>query len=85
MTVRFGVVGFDLSPVLPLCLFDGLSEGVAEFLISIWVSVPLIESGRFRSVRMFPVVHGFWLGYVHTVTVGMTLTMHSLIKPVTDW
>ena len=32
-SVRAGVVGFDLSPVLMLCLFDGSSEGVAEYLI----------------------------------------------------
>ena len=31
------VLGFNLSPVMALCLFDGLSKGVAGFLISIQV------------------------------------------------
>ena len=39
MSVRAGVVGLNLNPVLTLCLFDGLSEGIAGFLISIWISV----------------------------------------------
>ena len=30
--VRAGVVEFNLSPVLTLCLFDGLSEGIVGFL-----------------------------------------------------
>ena len=38
----------------------------------------------FSSVRMLPVIHGFWLGYECTVTVGTTLSMHLLMKPVTD-
>ena len=38
----------------------------------------------FRSVQMLPVILGFWLGYVHTVTVGTTLLMHLLMKPVID-
>ena len=54
MSVRAGVVGFNLSPVLKLCLFDGPSEGIAGFVIN--------------SVRILPVIHGFWLGYVRTVT-----------------
>ena len=33
-SVAAGVVQFDFSPVLKLCLFDGSSEGVARFLIS---------------------------------------------------
>uniref|UniRef100_A0A4W5LR58 Uncharacterized protein n=1 Tax=Hucho hucho TaxID=62062 RepID=A0A4W5LR58_9TELE len=33
---------------------------------------------------MFPVIHGFWLGYVRTVTVGTTTLMHLLMKPMTD-
>uniref|UniRef100_A0A4W5S0X4 Arf-GAP with GTPase, ANK repeat and PH domain-containing protein 3 n=1 Tax=Hucho hucho TaxID=62062 RepID=A0A4W5S0X4_9TELE len=33
-SVSGSVVGFDLSPVLTLCLFDGSSEVVARFLIS---------------------------------------------------
>jgi hypothetical protein len=45
MSVRAGVVGFNLNPVLMLCLFDGSSEGIAGFLISFQVSLPLIESG----------------------------------------
>jgi hypothetical protein len=32
------VVGFDLGPVLTLCLFEGLSEGLAGFLISVQIS-----------------------------------------------
>jgi hypothetical protein len=33
--IRAGLVGFDLSPVLTLCLFDGLSEGVVGLLTSV--------------------------------------------------
>jgi hypothetical protein len=33
MSVGAGVVQFNLSPVLTLCLFDGSSEGIAGFLI----------------------------------------------------
>ena len=44
-SVRADVVGFNLIPVLALCLFDGSSEGIAGFLIGIWISVPLLESG----------------------------------------
>jgi hypothetical protein len=40
-----GVVRFNHSPVLMLCLFDGFSEGIAGFLISVRISVPLLESG----------------------------------------
>jgi hypothetical protein len=29
--ITAGVVGFNLSPVLMLCLFDGSSEGIAGF------------------------------------------------------
>ena len=46
MSVRAGVVQFDFSPVLKLCLFDGSSEDRAGFLISLRVSVPLLESSR---------------------------------------
>ena len=42
MSVR--VVGFNLSPVLMLCLF-GLFNSVAGFLVSVRISVPLFESG----------------------------------------
>jgi hypothetical protein len=42
--VGAGVVRFDLSPVLKLHLFDGSSEGIAGFLISFEVRVPLLES-----------------------------------------
>jgi hypothetical protein len=38
-------VRFDLSDVLTLCLFDGCSEGIVGFLISVWVSVLLLASG----------------------------------------
>ena len=85
-SVRAGVVRFDLSPVLTLCLFDGSSEGIARFIIRVRVSVPLLETAAlvFSSVRMLPVIRGFWLGYVHTVTVGTTSSMHLLMKPMTD-
>ena len=33
---------------------------------------------------MLPVINGFWLGYVRTVTVGTTSSMHLLMKPLTD-
>ena len=36
-SIRTGVVGFNLSPVLTLCLFDGSSEGIAGFL---WAKCP---------------------------------------------
>ena len=45
-SVRAGVVGFNLSSVLTLCLFDGLLEGIGGFLISVRVRVPLLESGK---------------------------------------
>ena len=38
----------------------------------------------FSSVKMLPVIHRFWLGYVLTVTVGMTLLMNLLMKTVTE-
>jgi hypothetical protein len=44
-SIRPSVVGFNLSPVLTLCLFDGSSEGIAKFLISIRISDSLLESG----------------------------------------
>ena len=44
-SVGAGVVRFNLCPVLTLCLFDGLSEGIAGSLISVRVGVPLLESG----------------------------------------
>ena len=36
----------------------------------------------FSSMWMLPVIHGFWLGYVRTVTVGMTSSMHLLMTEV---
>jgi hypothetical protein len=42
ISIRAGVVGFDLSPVLMLYLVGGTSEGVAGFLINIRISVPLL-------------------------------------------
>ena len=36
----------------------------------------------FSSVQMLPVINVFWLGYL--VTVGMTSSMHLLMKPVTE-
>ena len=41
---RAGVVGFDLSPELMLCLFDGSLEGIVGFHISVRVRVPLLVS-----------------------------------------
>jgi hypothetical protein len=38
----------------------------------------------FSPVRMLPVIHGFWSGYVRTVNVETTSSMHLLMKPVTD-
>ena len=38
----------------------------------------------FSSMRMLPVIHRFWLGYVRTVTVGTTSLMHLLMKPMTE-
>jgi hypothetical protein len=43
-STRSGLVGFDLSPVLTLCLFNGSSEVIAGFLISVRISVLLLES-----------------------------------------
>ena len=76
-SIRAGVVGFHLSPVLTLCLFDGLSEGIARYLIRVRVSSSFEAAALAFS-------HGFWFGYVRTVTVGTTSSMHILIKPVTD-
>ena len=67
-----------------LCMFDGLSEGIVGFLIGVRVRVPPLESSNFSSERMLPVIDGFWLGYVRTVTVGTTSSMHLLMKPMTD-
>ena len=63
-SIRDGVVGFNLNPVLTLCLFDGSSEGIAGFLPSVRISLLLLESAAlaFSSMRMLPVIHGFWLG-----------------------
>ena len=44
-SIRVGVEGFNLCPLLMLCLFDGSSEGIVGFLIIIRVSVPNLESG----------------------------------------
>ena len=54
MSIGAGVLRFNLSPVLTLCLFDGSSEGIAGFLIH-YLKAP------FSSVWMLPVIHGFWL------------------------
>jgi hypothetical protein len=43
--VGAGVVGFNISPVLMLCLFDGSSEGIVRFLINFRVRVSILESG----------------------------------------
>ena len=39
MSVRAGVVRFNLTPVLMLCLFDGSSEGMIGFLILVSCSL----------------------------------------------
>ena len=85
-SLRAVVVGFNLSAILMLCLFDGSSVGVAGFLIRVRVSVPLLETvaQAFISVLMFSVIHGFWLGYVRSDTVGTMSSMHLLMKPVTE-
>ena len=38
----------------------------------------------FSSLRMLPVIQGFWLGYVRTITVGTMSSMHLLMKPLTE-
>ena len=38
----------------------------------------------FSLLLMLPVIRCFWLGYVLTVTVGMTSLMHLLMKLVTE-
>ena len=38
----------------------------------------------YSSVQMLPVSHGFWLGNVHAVTVGMMSLMHLSRKLVTE-
>jgi hypothetical protein len=43
-SVRAGVVGFNYSPLLTLCLFDGLSKDIVGFLIGVRISVSLLES-----------------------------------------
>ena len=82
-SVRAGVVGFNLSPVLTLCLFDGLLEGIAGFLRLVSCSLKAAAL-VFSSVRILPVIHGFWLGNVRMVTVGTTSSIHLLMKPVTE-
>jgi hypothetical protein len=69
-----------------LCLFDGSSEGIAKFLLNIRISVLLLGSKAltFSSLRMLLVNHGFWLGYVRTVTVGTMSSMHLLMQLITD-
>ena len=64
------------------CLFDGLTEGIAGFIL---VPRSLKASALdFSSVWMLPVIHGFWLGYVCTVTVEMTSSMHLMMNPVPE-
>jgi hypothetical protein len=63
------------------CLFDGSSEGIAEFLISVRIS----EKRQLKpSVRLLPVIQGFWLENVRTVNVGVMSSMHLLMNPVTE-
>ena len=80
MSIGAGVLRFDLSPVLMLCLFDGSLEGIAGVIIRYRKSRSLKAAALpFSSVQMLHVIHGFWLGYVLTVTVGTTSSMHLLI------
>ena len=85
-SVRADVERFELHPVITLCLFDGSSEGITGFLISFGLESRILKGTAlpFCSVRMLPVIRGFWLVYVRTVTVGTTSSMHLLMKPVTD-
>jgi hypothetical protein len=46
-SIGAGVVGFNLSPVFRLCLFDGSFEGIAGFLLSVQVRISFLESGSF--------------------------------------
>ena len=80
MRVKAGVVGFNLNHVLTLCLFDGSSEGIVG-LVSCYLKAGALA---FSSMRMLPVIHGFLLECVRTVTVGMTSSMHLLMKPMTE-
>ena len=41
---RASVVGFSLSLVLTLFLFDGSTEGIVVFLLRYQISIPLLES-----------------------------------------
>ena len=43
-----------------------------------------VAAVAFSSMRMLPVIHGFWLGYVRTVTVGTSSSMHLLMKLMTE-
>ena len=36
------------------------------------------------TVLMFPVIQGFWLGYLRTVSVEMKSSFHLLMKPLTE-
>jgi hypothetical protein len=79
--VEFKLVEFKLSPVLTLCLFDCLSEvvSVSGFVSRFLKAAALV----FSSVRMLSVIHSFWLGYVPMLTVGVSSSMHLLMKPET--
>ena len=87
MRFRAGIVGFNLNPVLTLCLFDGSSDGIEGFLINFQIIVYLSLKAAalaFSSMRMLSVIHGYWLGYVRSVPVETTLSMHLLMKPMTE-
>ena len=63
------VVRFDLSPVLMLCLFDGSSEGRGGFLKASGLESRSLKAAapRFCLVQMLPVIHGFWMQFLHRV------------------
>ena len=56
------------------------------FLISFRVRVPLLESGSSTLYLSAALACNPWLlvGVYSTVTVGMTSSMHLLMKPMTD-
>ena len=58
-----------------------LNDGVGVGLVSCSLKEAALA---FSSMWMLPVIHGFWLGYVRTVTVGTTSSMHLLMKPMTE-
>ena len=71
-SVIAGVVGFDIGPVLTLCLF-GLSEVIAGFLFSVRICVPLLESGSSSLYLSVDVYCTPWL------LVGICTYCHKIV------